>query len=209
MTKPIAMAQPDASAMFRREANLFAFRTPDEPPLPDTELDDVVPSPVTGEALDRFTEFHQNYLSVHIQLADAKAGVVLGVSASVLGYLLSQDYFREAVIRLSGWQALVSWAAIITLMTAFGMAFAVILPRHLRTGPGPIFFHAVAQFGDQDSYMEALAHNSAESLAEARARNCYFVSRVCSRKYTILRLSMCVCAAAIAASGISMLLLQL
>lgn len=207
MTKPLTTS-PDASA-FRREADVIAFRSPGEPPLAETALDDVVPSPVSGEALDRFTEFHQNYLSIHVQLADAKAGVVIGVSASILGYLLSQDYFRAAAIHFSGWQALVGWAAIGALMAAFGLAFAVILPRHLGIGKGLIYFQAVTQYADADAYMEAISNNSAESLAEVRARNCYFVSHVCARKYAMLRRSMLTCTAAIALSGLSMVLLQL
>ena len=165
--------------------------------------------PLSSESMREFADFHREYLSDHIQLADAKAGVVLGVSGGIAGYLLSKPYFRDAITGTVGPYALLSWIALIALLLAFASAFAVILPRYSKAAPGPLYFHSVASYGDVSSYLADISDNTAESLARQMISNCYHVSVVCSRKYRVLRVSMWLCATAIAASGLNVMSLEL
>jgi hypothetical protein len=140
--------------------------------------------PSKSDDLTEFADFHQGYVSAYIQLADAKAGVVLAVSGGLIGYLLAQGSVRSAVTSAE-LVAVVPGGALAALALAFGLAFSVIRPRR---GPptGVVYFEAVAAHETDENYVAALKSKSAMELAEVRIEHCHALSVICSRKYRVL-----------------------
>ena len=102
------------------------------------------PAPL-GETELEFATFHEGYVSRYIQLADAKAGTALVVTAGTLGYFLGQDAF-VAALRLQGPSILrpLAYASGALLALSAIMAFATIAPRGSKAGTGLVYWNDVA-----------------------------------------------------------------
>jgi hypothetical protein len=144
--------------------------------------------PKDAETLTEFANFHQAYVLQHIQMADAKAGVVIAISGALLGFLASEPGFSK-VVGVGSLPSIISAIALILLALSFAFAFSVVRPRGGKPS-GVLYFAAVAEFESAVAYRERIEHISKLELADARVEQCYAMSRVCADKYVALRRSM-------------------
>jgi|Laugresu1bdmlbsd_1035121.scaffolds.fasta_scaffold03129_2 hypothetical protein len=156
-------------------------------PVPPT----LEPSPLLnfGQAKADFAAFHESYVRHYIALADTKAGVIFTLTAGVLGYLINIDEVRAALLAPAFSKVFVfSGLALLFLGAAATLSFLVIAPRlSSASNEGLVFFGAVAARERADQYLQNIAASSEEDLTKARISHCYDVSKICSRKYGLLK----------------------
>jgi hypothetical protein len=141
--------------------------------------------------LIQFANFHDDYLTRNIALADNKAGVLATAMAGLLGFLLSQAQFRLALAQPA---FTVDWglsrATVIALALTFILAFIVIAPRIDKSAGNPVNFGEVAKLPCATAFIADLRRRGPDGIAESRIVNCYDTSRVCALKYAFLRKAM-------------------
>jgi hypothetical protein len=147
--------------------------TPTPPPLSNAELE--------------FATFHEGYVSRYIQLADAKAGTALLVSAGTLGYLLGQEQFVASLALRSGWfEAALALAAGLCLAVSGALSFAVIAPRGSKPGTSLVYFGDVAR-RQAGEFIDAVRSAGGDGLARERLAHTHALSGICRLKYMLLR----------------------
>lgn len=140
-----------------------------------------------GTAELEFATFHEGYISRYIQLADAKAGSALVVTAGALGYLLGQETYVAALRLQSGYlEAILALVAGLCLATSAALSFGVIAPRHSKPGTSLVYFADVARRQPAE-FIEAVKSAGADGLAHERLVHTHTISGICTRKYTLLR----------------------
>ena len=144
--------------------------------------------PKDAKTLTEFANFQQTYLVQHIQMADAKAGVVIAASGTLIGFLVSSPAFSKA-LGFSSPSALIAAAALVLLALSFALACSVVRPRGVKPS-GFLYFAAVAAFDNAAAYRERIGELSEAELADARVEQCYALSKICADKYAALRWSM-------------------
>lgn len=161
------------------------------PPIATATIEPV-PVSTLEEHHSEFATFHEGYVRHYIQLADAKAGVGLGVISGVLAYLFVKDTVQNTLLHPALTPRFgITLAAILFLIGSGACAFLVIAPR-LRSSPGHaglVFFGDVADRATGDEYVSEIASRSQSDLTAARLRHCFDVARICARKYTLLKKS--------------------
>lgn len=149
------------------------------------------PTPTSGLEAHHgeFASFHEQYVRHYIQLADAKAGLSFGLISAVLGYLVSKDEIQTLILEPAcSAQFGVAAITILLLLAAAACAFAVIAPRlSSPTGEGIVFFGAVAQRASGNDYVADVASRSPAELTALRLKHCFDTSKVCDRKYGLLK----------------------
>jgi hypothetical protein len=91
-------------------------------PAPDATSPQAASAPPSLEARHlEFATFHEGYLGRYITLADTKATLTFGVTAAVLGWLLSQKPFITVLLRPElAWPFATAAAATTLLIAAAG-----------------------------------------------------------------------------------------
>lgn len=139
----------------------------------------------------QFLDFHEQYVSKYIQLADAKAGFAIAVASALLAYLLSEDDMLK-VLRAPS----VTWTFAIVAasdgMTALSAAcsFLVIVPRRPASGQGFVFWRQVAEMKSGTNFAARVRLATPIERNNERFAHSYALSSVCDRKYDWLRWSM-------------------
>lgn len=77
--------------------------------------------------------------------------------------------------------------AVATLIGSAGLAAWVIRPRLWSSATGLVFWGGVANYSSHDAYVEAVNNSNQSALEQARLTNTYYLARVCSQKYAVLR----------------------
>lgn len=149
------------------------------------------PTPTSGLEAHHgeFASFHEQYVRHYIQLADAKAGLCFGLISAVLGYLVSKDEVQMLLLKPSCTAEFgIAAIAMLLLLAAAACAFAVIAPRlSSPTGEGIVFFGAVARRASGNDYVADVASRSPAELTALRLKHCFDTSKVCDRKYGLLK----------------------
>ena len=144
------------------------------------------PAPLGEEELE-FATFHEGYVSRYIQLADAKAGTALVVTAGTLGYFLGQDAF-VAALQLHGPcipRALAYASGALLALSAI-LAFATIAPRGSKSGTGLVYWNDVAA-RTTDRFIEDVRCAGTDKLVRERLAHAHTIAGICARKYRCLR----------------------
>jgi len=139
-----------------------------------------------------FSEFHEGYVSRYIQLADTKASWIFALVSALIVFLITSDDFEKFDLF-----AVENCLLVILLLLTFGMliisaifAFLVIAPN-LRSpsGEGLVFFGSVAKHENSGAYVNKVSGLSEQEMANLRLQHCYDLSKVCSKKYNRLKVS--------------------
>lgn len=160
---------------------------------PPVALPTLVPR-VAGELAahhGEFASFHEEYVRHHIQFADAKAGVCFAAISAVLGYLISKDEIQTLILR-PAWtvQFGIIIAALMLLLAAAAFSFAVIAPRlGSHSAEGIVFFGAVAKRETGDAYIADVMACSETDLTTVRLKHSFDISKICARKYWLLKVA--------------------
>lgn len=160
----------------------------DAAPAAESSLE---PTPTSGLTLHHgeFAAFHEQYVRHYIQLADTKAGLCFGLISAVLGYLVSKEEIQTVILNPSCTSEFgIAALAMLLLLAAAACAFAVIAPRLTSpTGEGIVFFGAVARRASGNDYIVDVASRSPAELTALRLKHCFDTSKVCARKYGLLK----------------------
>jgi hypothetical protein len=141
--------------------------------------------------LIRFVDFHEQYVTKYIRMADAKAGATFVATSAVLAYFLNDSVFRDDLkYEFLSWAWVFAAAAVFFLLSSAVLSFNVIAPRTPSSGTGVVFWGDVARFANAETYGAAILALSPESLLKARFEHSLNLSRVCADKYKSLRNSM-------------------
>lgn len=138
-----------------------------------------------------FAEFHEGYTRHYIQLADTKAAWSFAIASGVIVYLIGNQSFRN-ILASPAWApefVLIS-TTILFLALASACAFLVVAPRLTSlSGEGIVSFSAVALRQTASVYVDDVASQSERELIQARLKHAYDLSKICTRKYDLLRKS--------------------
>lgn len=160
-----------------------------EPPSASGGTVEHVPEVALNAHHAEFASFHEEYVRHYIQFADAKAGIAFSIISAVLAFLVSKDEVR-ALILCPAFTAHfgITLSALLFLLASALCAFLVIAPRlSSSSDEGIVFFSAVAKRSSGDEFIRDIANRSASELAAARLRHSYDISRICARKYGLLK----------------------
>jgi hypothetical protein len=140
----------------------------------------------------QFADFHEQYASKYIELADAKAGATFAVTAGILVYLIDKPVLMTLLKNPNMELHFVILAlALVTLTVSAALAFAVVAPR-LTSSPrdGFVFWGTVAGLRSASEFIRRATEATAAGLTAARLSHCYDLCCVCSKKYKLLAWSM-------------------
>ena len=134
-----------------------------------------------------FLDFHEQYLSKYIQLADAKAGAAAAALTAVLGAMLTWDPWVGALTSPAlSWGFGIAVLGALLLVGGAVMTFLVIVPRRPRASEGLIAWDAVAAMSEE-GFAGAVRAAGPMGLARERLGHCHALARVCRQKYRWLR----------------------
>ena len=172
--------------------------------------------PISADGLREFCTFHEDYVSRNIQLADTKAALVLLAFSSVIALSLRDPQFMEAmrkgfplsVSRPFSLQSFLALASFFLCGVGIALAFWVVLPR-FDTGrqagqkAGYTFWKDVSSRarGDLAAYVQVMKSLSDEALLDDRLHHLAQLSRICSRKMSLLPFSMWIGALGVVAAA--------
>lgn len=139
-----------------------------------------------GRHIEAFPAFESMYLLSYMQLADAKASVLMAVTSSAIAYLFGHYRFTWFRGEHIGRPLVLLAATTIFLVISAAYAFAVIVPRLGDRRASLIHFRAVHEKASGQAYAAALMAISASDLFEQQATYCYDLAQTCARKYQLL-----------------------
>lgn len=154
-----------------------------------------------NEAQLRFADFHEQFISKHVVMADTKAGVTFAVASGVLAHFATLNGFVD-ILRSPGATAefLLALATASLLFASAAMAFWVIAPRRRGGGRGLVYWRSVAALPAAEDFVNAVRSAPDAQIVFDRLEHCYNISRVCEAKYDWLRRAMMTGAAGIFAA---------
>lgn len=156
----------------------------------------------SAEDEHRFADFHEQYVSKYIQLADAKAGTVIVAVSVVIGYLFgSKETMAVLHAPGMGWSFGVAFLSILLLTGSAGCAALVVWPRTGGVPHNLIFWERVAAMERQD-FLDAVGQAGSADLARERLKHCHAIAATCTRKYRWLRASFVLGGIALVLSGV-------
>jgi hypothetical protein len=146
---------------------------------------------VNGEDANELGNFGR-HLHMHIRecisLADKKAAFVMTISSALLAILYKND-FHENLKNMENeniFLGILVFLAIALLLGGMIAAGIVVIPRLKKSHQGFIFFKTISTFPDAEKYSTTVSNATSAKLNREVLRNCYDLSNVCSRKYTLL-----------------------
>ena len=149
------------------------------------------------------------YLQQSIRFADSKAGIVLVVTASIVGCLYA-DGVLDAILTFSGavpvYKHVVAWASLLLLAAGWLLSAFVVFPRTPIGCPKRfVFCRDIRRHESSARMLELLGQESARSTA--LAEQVYEVAGIAEAKYLWLRPSMVVSLAGIVIAGVALALI--
>lgn len=139
-----------------------------------------------------FSEFHEGYVSRHIQLADTKASWVFALVSALLVFMVTSDDVNRLYLTTYNnciWTIFLYLIPSILLASAI-LAFLVISPNlQSPSGEGLVFFGSVAKQENSRTYLSKVSQLTDQELTSLRLQHCYDISKVCVRKYNFLKFS--------------------
>lgn len=134
-----------------------------------------------------FSRDINNYLNAYVNLADSKAGAVVGLNTLLLGLVMAWGDTDQGDIR-------VHLLTIALFAIGAGLGAFVILPRTPRGSSGVIFWEDIRTYATVDDYQNRLRSLDDQDVEDSYAYQNYFVSHVLHQKHQYLRWAMLVTA---------------
>lgn len=133
-------------------------------------------------------ETHQ-YVREHIRLADQKATFFFAGSTALLAYLYNHGLTNRWFIQLTTWgfADMLSFLATVCLILSALACIMTIMPRLKGSMRGLIFFAAICEYDNSQAYVNEVMRQNLTELCEAKLKHTYELSKVCTKKYDILR----------------------
>jgi hypothetical protein len=157
-----------------------------------TGLEDKVPAgPPTAPVADhaKYAEEVHNYIREYIRNADQKATSFFAAAAGMLAFLNTQNVAAHWIKDIRQWTFTDSlgFVSMCGLGIASAIFLAVVFPRLKGSRRGILYFLAIAEYDTSTEYADEVVRRSGDELLRAKLQHDYDLSRVCVRKYRILR----------------------
>jgi hypothetical protein len=170
-------------------------RTPSAAPTTESVVaESIVASDILSvEGEWDFLQSEQKYLSDYIRFADQKAGFTLTFSLATLGFLFSHQQYAELFGGLGSWSGRNPHSALATLLllAACALSLLALVPRlWSHETKGLVFWQEVAAYNSPSEYLTALRECSRLDLNAALGQQCYSLSKICTRKYNLIKFAL-------------------
>ena len=142
-------------------------------------------------ALDLAVHTHR-YLNDAVRLADAKAGIILGLSGSLMSWGVVR-LTEEVANRAAGWvpSATAFSLALCPLAAGVLWTLGVVAPRFFPTRePDLVFWTDIRAYDQEVTYLQASVAADRRRATEAIASHNWTISRILADKYPRLRRSL-------------------
>lgn len=159
------------------------------------------------EGIREFCDFHEEYVSRNIYLADAKAGLSLVTFSSAIALILQNDQFLAQIRATAGrlwtpgtafnWSGSFEWVGVALCAWGTILCFWVLMPRFEGREPG--FPRGYTYWGDvaahhhapsPNCYADAVFRLDPATLLRDRLDHLHQLSIICARKMSLLAWSM-------------------
>jgi len=129
-----------------------------------------------------FSKNVNDYYNHYVTVADAKAGVLIAISFVLFDFLKDFNHCTlfENILFYSS-SVLLSFTCIFSVCTVF--------PRNPKKKKGLIFWDNVKEFKNSREYLEKIKELDFEKIEKKYSNQNYYLSKLLSRKYFFVRLS--------------------
>lgn len=128
-----------------------------------------------------FSKGVHEYLSHYIDVADAKAGVLIGLASALLGFIFTQTNYQCFALL---------WVATGIEIIAIGISIYAVLPRLYSGHNGFIFWEDILTWNSPKSYAAQVAELTKNKIEHDYAEQNFYLSKILNRKYTAIRWGM-------------------
>lgn len=182
----------------------------------ESAADKSQPSAAAGPALRSETEaklafsgFAHEYIREYISLADQKATFFFTGATALLAFLYSKNVSARWLKPVMTWNILdtIAFVAMAALAVGAFLALLVVIPRTPGSRRGFLFWEAIAEYDTGRQYADELSLLSPATLFQVKAEHCFELSKVCRRKYRMLRCALWTGAVGLAGSLLVFLIL--
>lgn len=137
----------------------------------------------------KFAEETHQYIREYIRLADQKATFFFAGSTALLAYLNSLGFVNSWLTKPSTWRLVDVLACVSTIgLIASAVAFAsAVIPRTSGSRRGLVFFGAIAEYENSNQYATDIIKSDLQELYGSKLMHNYDISKVCTRKYGMLK----------------------
>ncbi len=145
----------------------------------------------SSELLNHLSPSIRDYISHYISLADAKAGVLIGVYSGLLSLGVTQesDILKLAIQewKTPEYFALLTW---LLFLTAIVFALLVVWPKTSSSKDhGLVSWVHIANYNSVENYLRDVLSADANTIASQTFVLNYDLSKICKRKYRFLSLA--------------------
>lgn len=140
---------------------------------------------LTASEKIEFANFHEEYLSRYIALADAKAGVAITIDAGLLGFIATRSEWWIASKSSFAWLGALVLNGALPLVGGAVLLW-VIAPRPSSSSEGTIFWRSVRAHPDEASYIDRISNMSEDDLSRERLSHSWALSGIAQKKYNHL-----------------------
>jgi hypothetical protein len=128
-----------------------------------------------------FSKGVHEYLSHYVDVADTKAGVLIGLASALLGFIFTQTNYQCSHFLLM---------AILLEIFAVGISVYAVLPRLYTGHKGYIFWEDILTWSSPKSYTLQVSDLTRENIEEDYAQQNYYLSKILNRKFSAIRWGM-------------------
>ena len=128
-----------------------------------------------------FSKGVHEYLSHYIDVADTKAGILIGLGSALLGFIFTQTNYHCSCFLLT---------AILLEILAVGISIYAVLPRLYTGRKGYIFWEDILTWSSSKSYALQVSDLTQENIEEDYAEQNYYLSKILHRKFSAIRWGM-------------------
>ncbi|MEZ0156203.1 MAG: Pycsar system effector family protein [Candidatus Reddybacter sp.] len=139
-----------------------------------------------------FAKHINSYITDYIKVADQKAAFIFAAASALISYLIAQKENEKWLKSVADWSFFdgLSFLGMAGLFIALISACVVILPRLAKSHPGLIAFMSVAENESASCYSLQVRALENHELAESISKHSFDISKVCTKKYKALFVSM-------------------
>ncbi len=132
-----------------------------------------------------FSKEINGYLNSYVNMADSKAGAIVGLNTLILGLVMAWGENDRGDIRIHLFT--VAFFVVGAALAAF-----VIFPRMPRGGSGVIFWEDIRTYPTVEAYQNKLRSMDDQDVEDSYAYQNFYVSRVLHQKHFYIRWAMIV-----------------
>ncbi|WP_298473186.1 Pycsar system effector family protein [uncultured Maribacter sp.] len=129
-----------------------------------------------------FSKGVNDYYNHYITVADAKAGVLIGISFVVFDFLKDLKHCNNL-------ENILFYSSSILLMLTCTFSVCAVFPRNPKKKKGIVYWENVKEFKDDEEYYEKITKLDLDKIEKTYSVQNYHLSKLLSRKYYFIRVA--------------------